>query len=412
MKEKFDWYFNPSTDEIDKAWKKGILTVDTNVLLDLYRYHEGTRNSLIQSLQKFEGEKWLSHQAATEFFRNRTKVIVSSEKAFKQAQEETEKLSSSLESAVTQLRGNRIIPADIAKNLEDAVKHSIEQAQSKIGNAKESYPKFLQNDPILDQLSELFKEAVGDDFKDKDKKKIAEQAEERKTNKVPPGYLDDGKDDDRPYGDYYLWLQIIKHAKTKGCPVVLVTSERKEDWWEKISGKTIGPRPELLREAKQVSGQRVLIYQTERFLEYALQRFEEPVNEIAIEEIRAVSTWRTELEVAVKLKEQSVTVSTGDKNIGALHVELRRPVRNFTVSGHLSPNMDNVPRLNARLINAPESLPKHRISAGTGTTYDFNIHIICGEPGIQLPVGFYVFGYEATCEALGNDVKTQGTPEI
>ncbi len=412
MREKFDWYFNPSIDEIDEAWKKGILTVDTNVLLDLYRYHEGTRNSLIQSLQKFEGEKWLSYQAATEFFRNRTKVIISSEKAFKQALEETEKLSSSLESAVTQLRGNRIIPADVANDLEGVVKSSIEQAQKKIGNAKESYPKFLQDDPILDQLSELFKGAVGDDFKDEDKKKIAEQAEERKKNKVPPGYLDDGKDDDRPYGDYYLWRQIIEHAKTKERPVVLVTSERKEDWWEKISGKTTGPRPELLMEAKQASGQRVLIYQTERFLEYALQRFEQPVNETAIEEIRAVSTWRTELEVAVKLKEQSVTESTGDRNVGALHVELRRPVRNFTVSGHLSPNMDDVPQLNVRLISAPESIPKHRLNAGTGTTHDFNIHIICGEPGIHLPVGSYVFGYEATCEDLGNDVETKGAPAI
>ena len=81
-----------------------------------------------------------------------------------------------------------------------------------------------------------------------------------------------------------------------------------------------------------------MIYQTERFLEHALKRFQQPVNEVAIEEIRAVSTWRFELDVAVKLQEQSVTESTTDKNSGSLHVELRRPVRNFTVSGHLNPN--------------------------------------------------------------------------
>lgn len=412
MKKQFDWYFNPSTDEIDDAWKNGILTVDTNVLLDLYRYHEGTRNSLIQSLQKFDGEKWLSYQAATEFFRNRTKVIVSSEKAFKQAQEETEKLSSSLESAVAQLKGNRIIPVEVAGILESAVKSSISQAQSEISKAKEGYPKFLQDDPILSQLSELFSNAVGDDFKDEDRNKIAAEAEERKKNKVPPGYLDDGKDDDRPYGDFYLWRQIIDHAKTKGRPVVLVTSERKEDWWEKISGKTTGPRPELLKEAKQISGQRILIYQTERFLEHALKRFQQPVNEAAIEEIRAVSTWRSELDVAVKLQEQSATESTTDKNSGSLHVELRRPVRNFTVSGNLNPNMDNIPHLSARLISSPDSLPRHRLNAGTGTTHDFNIHIICGEPGIYLPVGSYIFAYEATCQDQSSETETSSTQEI
>ena len=412
MKKQFDWYFNPTKEEIDDAWKRGILTVDTNVLLDLYRYHEGTRDSLIQSLQQFEGEKWLSHQAASEFFRNRTKVIVSSEKAFKQAQEETDKLNGSLESAVAQLKGNRIIPSEIASELESAVKSSISEAQLKIKKAKDSYPKFLQDDPILRQLSEMFDDAVGEDFKEENKNEIAAQAEERKKNKVPPGYLDEGKDEDRPYGDYYLWRQIIEHARAKERPVVLVTSERKEDWWERISGKTTGPRPELLREAKQTSGQRILIYQTELFLEHALQRFQQPVNETAIEEIRAVSTWRSELEVAVRLQEQSVTEGTSDNNTGALRVELRRPVRNFTVSGHLNPNMANVPHLITRLISAPDSLPRHRINAGTGTTHDFNIHIICGESGVHLPVGSYVFEYEATCEVPDSSVEAESTPEI
>lgn len=412
MKKKFEWCLSPSKEELDLAWNKGILTVDTNVLLDLYRYHEDTRNSLLQSLQKFEGKKWLSHQAATEFFRNRAKVIISSEKAFKQAHEETEKLSASLTAAVSQLRGNRIFPSTLATKLENEVSLSITQAQSKIAEAKENYPKFLQDDPILDQLLVLFDGAVGDDFAEEDKKKLEERAEQRKKEKIPPGYLDDGKDEDRPYGDYYLWLQVIEHAKAEGSPVILVTSERKKDWWEEISGKTIGPRPELLKEARDVSGQRILIYQTERFLEHALQRFKQPVNETAIEEIRAVSNWRHELEAAVKLQEQSIVDTTIYKNTGTLSVELRRPVRNFTVSGHLEPLMYSVPRLSVHLLRAPESLPTHRLNAGTGTTHDFNIHIICGEPDTRLPVGFYVFGYEATCTAPNSDVEAAIPPEI
>ncbi|GHU11856.1 hypothetical protein FACS1894185_5760 [Betaproteobacteria bacterium] len=412
MKNKFDWCLNPSKEELDLAWSKGILTVDTNVLLDLYRYHEDTRNSLLQSLQKFEGKKWLSYQAATEFFRNRAKVIISSEKAFKQAHEETEKLSASLAAAVTQLQGNRIIPSTLAIELENGISLSISQAQSKIAEAKESYPKFLQDDSILNQLLALFDGEVGDDFAEEDKKKHEEQAEQRKKDKIPPGYLDDGKGEDRPYGDYYLWRQVIEHAKAEGSPVVLVTSERKEDWWEEISGKTVGPRLELLKEAREVSGQRILIYQTERFLEYALQRFKQPVNETAIEEIRAVSNWRFELEAAVKLQEQSIAEATIHRNTGTLSVELRRPVRNFTVSGHLDPLMHNVPRLAVRLLRAPESLPAHKLGAGTGTTHDFNIHIVCGELDTRLPLGFYVFGYEAICAAPSSDVEPVVPPEI
>lgn len=74
--------------------------------------------------------------------------------------------------------------------------------------------------------------------------------------------------------------------------------------------------------------------------------------------------------------------------------------------------MHNMPQLIARLISSSESLPKHRLGAGTGTTHDFNIHIICGESGVHLPVGTYVFGYEAMCEAMGDDVATQSAPGI
>lgn len=403
MKKKFDWYFEPSKDEIDNIWKNGILTVDTNVLLDLYRYHEGTRKSIIESLSKFEGKRWLSHQAATEFFRNRTKVIVSSEKAFKQALEETVKLDSSLVSAVNQLKGNRIIPTSVADELETSVKDLIEQAKTKILKAKESYPQFLRDDTILTQLSNLFNDAIGDDFPEGEKPEIKIQAEERKSNKVPPGYLDDDKDGERPYGDYYLWRQILEYAKIERKPVVFVTSERKEDWWEIISGKTIGPRSELMKEANLISGQRVLIYHTELFLKYALERLKQPINEKAIEEIRAVSAWRAEQEIAVKLTEQLVTECTSERNSGTLQVDLKRSVRNFTVSGHLDPRMQDIPQLNVRLISAPESLPKHRIRAGTGTTHDFNIHILTDEFGIYLPVGSYTFGYKAECDVLNEE---------
>ncbi|HFQ7123734.1 TPA: PIN-like domain-containing protein, partial [Pseudomonas aeruginosa] len=400
MKNKFDWYLNPSKEELDVIWKDGTLTVDTNVLLDLYRYHEDTRNSLLEVLQKFEGKKWISHQAATEFFRNRTKVIVSSEKSFKQAQDEIEKLSASLDAVTAQLRGNRIIPSALPDELHKAVGPLISDARSKIQEARDGYPKFLREDPILQKLLDLFNGAVGDDFKDEDRDRLEKQAEQRKKDKIPPGYLDDDKDEDRPYGDYYLWLQVIEHAKATKKPLILVTSERKEDWWEKLSGKTTGPRPELAKEAKHFSGQRVLIYQTERFLELALQRLQQPVNEMAIEEIRAVSVWRQE---AVRLQKQSTSESTDLRNVGTLTVELRRQVRNFTVSGHLEPNIVAPPTLKVRLLNAPGELPAHRLNAGTGTTHDFNIHIVCVDREAQLPIGSYIFEYEASCPGIGDE---------
>lgn len=398
MKKEFNWYFPLSEDEINSIWKNGLLTVDANVLLDLYRYHESTRNTLISSLKEFNGRLWLSNQAAEEFVRNRSKVIVSSEKTFKHAKDEVEKLQGNLESTVAQLKGNRIIPAEVADSLIDAINPAIDSALEKITNSKDSYPTYLKDDPILDDLTEMFKDAVGEGFSEDELPALKECAEERRKNEVPPGYLDGGKDGDRPYGDFFLWRQILLHSKNKNTPIIFVTSERKTDWWETISGKTIGPRPELLREACEFSEQRILIYQTDRFLEYSSKHAGNEVDNSAVEEIRAVDSLRSDIEHAVEVVEQQIIVGTENLQEGKLILNLRRPVKNLTGSGYFDPYMRDTPSMTATLADAPDGLTKYKLRAGTGSNYDFNLHVISDGYGELLPVGQYTLKYTATSE--------------
>jgi len=67
-----------------------------------------------------------------------------------------------------------------------------------------------------------------------------------------------------------------------------VTSEQKDDWWEKHNGRTLGPRKELLDDAARIAGQRILLYQRQRFLTVFGQRFNRPVAGAVIQEIRSV----------------------------------------------------------------------------------------------------------------------------
>lgn len=397
MKSKFPWHIPITNDEVGEIWRTGILTFDTNVLLDLYRYHEDTRNSILESIKNFEGSKWLSHQASKEFFRNKNKVIVSSEKTFKDAKDEVDKLRNSITSAISQLKGNRIIPSNIFSDLESQLIPIIEKADRSISEAKNGYPNFLKDDPILSELLDIFDNSVGHDFEEDKKENILKEAERRKKEKIPPGYLDDDKDADRPYGDYFLWLQVLEKSKSEAKPIILVTSERKEDWWEKISGKTTGPRTELLQEAINYSGQRVLIYQTERFLEYYHKRRSTPVNSNAIAEIKELSETRTAPEVAVNLIEQHIEYADSKISLGTITLELRRPVRNFTVSGKLDPILDSIPSVDAKITDHPESLGSFKINAGTGTKFNFNIHIRSTDPSVDIPPGIYSFDYQAAC---------------
>jgi hypothetical protein len=73
--------------------------------------------------------------------------------------------------------------------------------------------------------------------------------------------------------------------------------------------------------------------------------------------------------------------------------------------------MISVPNLIANLISSPDPLPDHALTFGAGRAYDFNVHVISREPGIRLPVGEYVFTYEAKCEEDDSSTRT-GTIEV
>ncbi len=409
MKNKFAWYFPPSDKEIIDIWEKGILTVDANVLLDLYRYHESTRNSLINSLKNFNGKLWLSNQAAEEFIRNRTKVIISSEETFEQARVAVDNLSKEFAKSVGLLKNNRIIPAEVADSLLEAVTPEIDKAKDKVITAKSEYPKYLENDPILEDLCKLFGGSIGDGFDANELDAIIKEAEKRKNNQIPPGYLDKEKDGNRPYGDYFIWRQILSHSKAKNIPIIFVTSERKEDWWERISGKTIGPRPELIKEANEICKNRILIYQTERFLEFSNKQSGRDIDNIAVEEIRAFNTLRSDTEHAVELINQIIHKNTEFLHEGILVLNLRRPVQNLTGSGIFKPLMNSTPSLDATLIESPSEMPKFKIRAGAGNNYDFNLHVISSEYGVFLPVGQYKLKYTAFCKGMENQENTFDT---
>ena len=399
--------------EIKKAWDNGVLTVDTNVLLDLYRYHENTRNSLLESIAAFDGRVWLSHQAATEFFRNRKRVIVSSSKGFQQAAEDISKLQQSLQNNISQLAGNRLIPSEITNQLDKTIRTAANEALNQIRKIEQDFPNFLNEDPILNRLLDIFDGSVGSDFAPELKDALAKTAEDRKNNKIPPGYMDKGKESDRSHGDFYLWQQVLNHAKENQCPVILVTSERKEDWWEEHYGNIVGPRPELLKEINEIAGQTVLIYQTTKFIQHASERLGSRVDQSIVEEIRAIGQAREKSGQAVNVVEQTAVMASPEENFGLLEIELARPVTNFTTTGHFSPYLDEVPNVYVDVLESPDGAPDFQVYASTGTRHDFNIHVRSRFKGTPMPTGKYIFNYHAAIYAeLEEEIQSIDNEEL
>lgn len=398
MKNKFPWYFSPSEKEINDIWSIGCLTVDANVLLDLYRYNPRTREDIISALASFKGERWLTYQTAEEFLRNRKKVIVEANSDYENCRKQVDEIKKKSDDAASKISSYRLIPNSIGENLKNKIDALIEESISEIENAEKNHPKFLSDDEVLKKIEEIFSQPVGDEPSSEKMDSWKAEASRRIEQKIPPGYKDNNKDGDEKYGDYLFWTQVLEHANTKKKPIVLVTSETKEDWWEKHSGKTVGPRKELLKEAFDFSGQRVLIYQTHNFLKYSADRNETNVSEKTLAEIKSVNE-QINRGPAVRIVEHSHKTAGDFESNGILKVELRRPVPFFTASGAFLFEMIGVPKLEAKVLSLPNDMPEqYKAGAGTGTNFDFNIHMKSGVSSKNLPAGIYEFEYFAVAD--------------
>ncbi len=192
--------------------------------------------------------------------------------------------------------------------------------------------------------------------------------------------------------DYLIWQQIIDHIKEVQKPLIFVTSEQKEDWWDKASGQIIGPLYELLKEFYEATGQRFLLYKTDRFLEFANLNSGKKTISAAVEEINYFANQRNSR--AIVLDQQEI-ISESEKAKGLLKVKLIEPAYTFTCTGHFEPHLSTVPNLWTKLIVYPDEMPKYLINSGTGTTFDFHIHLRSSEFGKLLPLGDYTFEYDA-----------------
>jgi hypothetical protein len=229
---------------------------------------------------------------------------------------------------------------------------------------------------------------------------LLKEASTRFKEKRPPGYMDEAeKEGDRRYGDFLLWSETMEFATAANKPVVLVTSELKEDWWERPSGRTLGPRMELVQEFREATGHPILIYQTERFAQLAAERAGSSLRPDIAQEILEVSARRARPHSPAVDVEHLPHFATEEENYGLLEIELLREVRNLTGSGRLEPRMARVPQVRATVTEAPPGCPPLDVDGATGTTFDFNVHVRPIERGQTMPIGRYVVEYECVCEA-------------
>jgi RNA polymerase sigma factor (sigma-70 family) len=106
-----------------------------------------------------------------------------------------------------------------------------------------------------DKLAELFKDSqIGSPPSNEQVLYWCTEGKNRYSQNMPPGFKDGSKEEGNPYGDLFIWYELIALAKATRTNVIFVTFEKKPDWFEKDSGKALA-RKELKHEFIACTGQ-------------------------------------------------------------------------------------------------------------------------------------------------------------
>ncbi|MDP2286267.1 MAG: PIN domain-containing protein [Pseudohongiella sp.] len=392
MRSQFPGYFRPKDDQLKALWQNCVFAVDANVLLNLYRYSSATRKELEGALSTVGDRIHIPHHAAKEFLKNRLTVTSA------QGNEYTKTIAT-IQELLETLSSKDRHPFLSEDQLPEFQKYS----KTLIENLKAQQHGLLNtadDDQILLFIEKLFEQKTGSPFDEKTLEALANEGEARYAKETPPGYKDGKKDGSgdiyRKYGDLIIWKQLIEHSRSEKKPLIFITDDRKEDWWLQQSGKTIGPRPELIEEFLNETKQPLWMYSVERFIQESARQSKTTVSDDVIDEIVKVSIESKQ----DHLFTSSITVSQDAYeaspvlNFGILVVTLSKSMRYATGTGKFSPILSRVPDFSVDLIDMPDhDIENIGISFGCGTIKNFNVHLKAKHG--ELVPGDYVVLYMA-----------------
>jgi predicted nucleic acid-binding protein len=284
MRNTFIGYYRPSDEDLKDLWENCTFVLDANVLLNLYRYSPDTTSELLKILHKISNRIWVPHQAAFEYQKRRLEVILQQEQSYDEALNFSKKSSGEIKNKL--LSSKHPFVSDAAK-ITKKLDKLFSEIEEKLNESKSQCVSIIDEDFIREKLTNLLDGKVGAPYDTKKYAEIHNAGKDRYDKKIPPGYEDQkNKDNGREYGDLIFWLQTLDYAKETQNPIVLITDEKKEDWWLKSQGKIIGPRPELVKEIKDYSGVPFYMYRVDPFMVHALKFLKQRINPKAINEVR------------------------------------------------------------------------------------------------------------------------------
>lgn len=313
-----------------RCGKYVFFSFDANVLLNVYRYTPKTCEELFHVFENLKERTWLTHQAVLEYHERREEVIAQQYAIYEDIEIPLKKASEDIANKYRR-RGHSFAATDLLLQMIDetisSIRSTLEVAQSK-------HPDRREHDDLLNRVTDLFSNRIGNRFSPKQIDELRQEAALRYKLQIPPGYKDKDKGEQRQYGDYILWKQLIDFAKTQKKPIILATDDTKEDWWRIEKGKTIGPRPELIEEMRSKAGAAFYMYNVGEFMRYAKEYLGIRIGQKAIDE--AVEIGKKQ-EVNVEIQRVRVRCHECGKDTEVTVRFQKNPNQNIVVESFIFP---------------------------------------------------------------------------
>ena len=281
LREMFKGYTRYSTEEYKRIWDNALVVVDTNILLNLFRYSKETKEEVIKILNELKNRLFLPYQVAFEFFINKDKVIAGASADYDKASKCLYEYKQNLINEISNIKNSRLkCKADLIKIIEN----NNHEMMDLINKEKVKKLKDIENSELEEEIIELFNNVTECKLKEDEYLDVLDEGQRRFVNKIPPGYKDNEKESN---GDYIIFYSIMKKAKSSKKDIIFVTDDVKEDWFYDVKGVKSG-RKEILDEFYKNTNRLMLIYTADNFIKAYNNLRKNQTNEKVIAEIKTI----------------------------------------------------------------------------------------------------------------------------
>ncbi|MDE0562219.1 PIN-like domain-containing protein, partial [Exiguobacterium sp. B2(2022)] len=191
---EFKGFIGYEDDEFKNLWSDSIFVVDTNVLINFFKYTSSdSTNSLMKVLRylKDSNRLWIPHQVALEYFFNYEKNMNKQMDAHSEIHQLKNNLADELKQKISKFRSDHpYISVNTNAKLDEYLSE-IEKVGSNLEQTIETEVANMSNpESIHNDILSILKGIVGDPYSQNKIDTIETQGVDRYKYSIPPGFKD------------------------------------------------------------------------------------------------------------------------------------------------------------------------------------------------------------------------------